>query len=139
MALSASLDDLACLLVMLRTSIDYGHERMARLFAKHVFLVLLVQAPWLMDHGLLVPLGEYVDRCFFQKVGRPYVSWLSEAQYRVAVGLIAQTLQAAYRADDGVAPYEAWKPCVLRSGYAWEAMSAMDGRKTEKLQRTSVA
>jgi hypothetical protein len=132
MALSASLDDLACLLVMLRTSIDLGCERMARLFAEHVFLVLLVQAPWLMDHGLLVPLGEYVDRHFFQKVGLPYVSWLSEAHYRVAVASIAQTLVAAHMANEGVVPHEAWKPCVLRSVYAWDVVTAMDRRKARK-------
>jgi len=60
-----TLDDLACLLVLLRQANENNSFHSAWMLAKGVNRVLLLQAGWLLAHGLLRPLVEYVDREFF--------------------------------------------------------------------------
>ena len=131
MALSATLDDLACLLMLLRLSIEQGREGSARLLAENVFVALLVQAPWLLDHGLLVPMADYVERHFFKRVVHPWVRWLSAEGYLSAVEKVARRLDADNAGSGSQVPYEAWKPAVLQTGFAWELVSAM-GRCVER-------
>lgn len=125
MAHSANLDDLACLLMLLRTSIEQGWDRNARLLAEHVFFVLLVQAPWLADHGILLQVIDHIDIHFFQKVEMPYVSWLSAGHYWAAIRKLLQEMEAQHSADARDVPLEVWKPRVLESPYAWELTHAL--------------
>jgi hypothetical protein len=60
-----TLDDLACLLVFLRQANEGDTFHSAWTLAKSVNRVLLLQAGWLIAHGLLRPLVEYVYREFF--------------------------------------------------------------------------
>lgn len=60
-----TLDDLACLLLLLRRANEAGVSRSAYRLARMVFRSLLIQAGWLMGYGLLRPLVEFVDRRFF--------------------------------------------------------------------------
>lgn len=60
-----TLDDLACLLLLLRRANEAGVSRSAYRLARMVFRSLLIQAGWLMGYGLLRPLVEFVDKKFF--------------------------------------------------------------------------
>lgn len=62
---TGTLDDLACLLLLLRRANEAGVTRSAYRLARMVFRSLLIQAGWLMGCGLLRPLVEFIDRSFF--------------------------------------------------------------------------
>ncbi|MCV2437192.1 hypothetical protein [Paucibacter sp. DJ2R-2] len=123
MTLSASLDDLACLLVLLRLTIERGKGRETPM-AENLFVVMLVQAPWLADHGLLAPIAEYVDKHFFKRVNIAWLSHINSQDYLYAAHQVAETLAVTHPETPGYAAYETWKPAVLASGYAWELVDA---------------
>lgn len=66
-----TLDDLACLLLLLRQANCTSEFHMATALSKCVNRVLLLQAGWLCMHGLLNPIVEYINKEFFMKVPSP--------------------------------------------------------------------
>lgn len=67
-----TLDDLACLLIIMRRARDEGSSNASRLLATTIQHVLLVQAGWLLAHGLVRPLVEYVEKHFSEGLTDPY-------------------------------------------------------------------
>lgn len=76
-----TLNDLACLLILLRRGNDAGSHHAACGLGRAVHHVLLLQAGWLLGYGLLNPLVEYVDQEFFQKAPQPAGPWVTAATY----------------------------------------------------------
>jgi len=66
-----TLDDLACLLLLLRQANNTNQFHRAATLSKCVNRVLLLQAGWLCIHGLLNPIVEYIDKEFFLKIPSP--------------------------------------------------------------------
>lgn len=134
MTLSASLDDLACLLVLLRLTLERGKGRETPM-AENLFVVMLVQAPWLADHGLLVPMAEYVDKHFFKQVDIAWLSHITSEDYLYAAHQVAERLAAAHPETPGYVAYDVWKPAALASGYAWELVDARRRMAENKAKR----
>lgn len=76
-----TLDDLACLLVLLRRGNAAASSHAAYGLGRAVNRVLLIQAGWLLAHGLLRPLVEYVDVEFFKRAPTSVGPSATEAEY----------------------------------------------------------
>lgn len=68
---AGTIEDLSCLLLMLRAANEDAAGHAAYSLSRAVKRALLIQAGWLLAHGLLRPVVEFVDENFFQRVLEP--------------------------------------------------------------------
>lgn len=92
MGTRGTLDDLACLLILLRRANAVGSGYAGSTLAKRVNRVLLLQAGWLLAHGLLRPLVEYVDKKFFRQVPKPFNLLVTAGDYFLALGCLVKAV-----------------------------------------------
>ena len=64
---AGTIEDLAGLLLLLRAANEGSVGHAAYSFSRAVNRALLIQAGWLLAHGLLLPVVEFVDENFFQR------------------------------------------------------------------------
>ncbi|MFZ2987013.1 hypothetical protein [Ideonella sp.] len=78
---AGTIDDLSGLLLLLRAANEDGAGHAAYSFSRAVNRALLIQAGWLLAHGLLLPVIEFVDENFFQRVPAPFDSTAAAGSY----------------------------------------------------------
>lgn len=78
---SGTIEDLSGLLLLLRAANEAGAGHTAFSLSKAVSRALLIQAGWLLAHGLLRPVVEFVDENFFQRAPAPLGSAATAGSY----------------------------------------------------------
>lgn len=78
---AGTIEDLSGLLLLLRAANEVGAGHAAYSLARAVNRALLIQAGWLVAHGLLHPMIEFVDENFFQRTPAPFESAATAGSY----------------------------------------------------------
>lgn len=78
---AGTIEDLSGLLLLLRAANEDGAGHAAHSLSRAVNRALLIQAGWLLDHGLLRPVVEFVDENFFQRAPAPFGSAATAGSY----------------------------------------------------------
>lgn len=78
---AGTIEDLSGLLLLLRAANEDGAGHAAYSLSRAVNRALLIQAGWLLAHGLLRPVVEFVDENFFQRAPAPFDSAATAGSY----------------------------------------------------------
>lgn len=78
---AGTIEDLSGLLLLLRGANQSGAGLAAFSLSRAVNRALLIQAGWLLAHGLLRPVVEFVDENFFQRAPAPFGSAATAGSY----------------------------------------------------------